>query len=152
MAKRKILSYDKAELKAKLNRFYYSVGGFFGGYDTIEIKRTDTITSTFTHSGGGNMPTPKIVAIESDQWNSFIDELFNFEILNWKLHYYDNQVCDGEQWELELDFDGIPNFTSDGSNRYPYNWEKFGKIMKKYFKMNAGGIDDFIEEQPASKK
>jgi hypothetical protein len=98
-----------------------------------------------------NPPETSLTIQNTEQWLDFIDDLFNHGILYWKKEYHTNHVLDGEQWELTLDFDGIPKFTTSGSNCYPFNWNGFKKVMKKHLNINAGGIKEFIEKLPAKR-
>jgi hypothetical protein len=67
------------------------------------------------------------------KWNEFVDKIFNMGVYKWKKKYYNNDICDGEQWSLEIEFYGIQKFESFGSNEYPDNWEDFIEIIQEYF-------------------
>lgn len=60
------------------------------------------------------------------------------EIPNWKDKYYDNDVCDGTQWELIIRLQNRNKIRKSGSNEYPLYWNRFIKIMKKYTGENIG--------------
>ena len=131
MANKKLLSCNIDELKEKIIRFYYSDGGYFSGYKSINIIKSITeIKYTYSHSLKGNK---KEYVFSNEKWDEFINRLFKENIQNWKNKYYDNNICDGEQWELEMEFQDLPKFKSFGSNEYPNNWEIFQKIIHEYF-------------------
>jgi len=70
--------------------------------------------------------------ISVEEWNNFIEKILDENILKWK-NEYSNNVLDGEEWELEMEFDNLQNFESYASNKYPRNWEKVNKIIFEYF-------------------
>jgi len=131
MANKKLLSCNINELKEKIIKFYYSNGGYFNGYKSINLIKSNTeIKYTYSHSLKKN----KMESIFSNEkWYEFITKIFEENIQNWKNRYYDNNICDGEQWELEMEFQDLPKFKSFGSNEYPNNWETFQKIIHEYF-------------------
>jgi len=119
------------ELKEKINRFYFSIGGFFGGYDSIEINKNDTpIKYIHSHSIKGNNDE---YVISKEQLNDFLEKIFNNKVLKWKNKYHDNNILDGTQWKLEMDFKDLPKFDSYGSNEYPSNWKIIFTIINDYF-------------------
>ena len=139
MANKILLSCSIEELKEKIIRFYYSGGGYFGGYYSIELVKNDTqIKYTYSHSLKENTEE---YAFTKEKWNEFIEKIFNENVQNWENKYYDNDICDGEQWELKMEFKDLPKFESFGSNEYPSNWEDFMAIIYEYFpqmKINNG--------------
>jgi hypothetical protein len=131
MASKILLSFNSNELKEEIVRFYFSDGGFFGGYNSINVvKNNNKIKYTYEH-------TLKQISIEYDfqkeKWDEFIDKIFDMEIHKWKSKYYDNDIDDGEQWNLEMEFCDLPKFESYGSNEYPKNWDAFQTIIWDYF-------------------
>jgi hypothetical protein len=62
----------------------------------------------------------------------------SLEVACWKDKYYDNNICDGTQWELVIRFPHRNKISKCGSNEYPPYWNKFIKIMKKYIGENIG--------------
>jgi hypothetical protein len=50
MAKKKLLSYSIDELKEKIVHFYFSDGGYFSGYESIDVvKKDDKIEYKYEH-------------------------------------------------------------------------------------------------------
>lgn len=127
MANKKLLSYNLDELKEKFIRFYFEIGGFFSGYEAIEvIKNDEKIMCTYIHK------RKMKINFSNEKWNEFVCKIFENNIHKWKETYYDH-VLDGTQWNLEMEFNGLTNFDSYGSNKYPKNWKKFGEIIVEYF-------------------
>ncbi|GFZ30101.1 hypothetical protein CSC2_06270 [Clostridium zeae] len=73
----------------------------------------------------------KEIPLISEQWLAFMEELTSLEIACWKHKYYDNDICDGTQWELVIRFPHRNKISKCGSNEYPPYWNKFIKILKK---------------------
>ena len=66
--------------------------------------------------------------IEMDR-ESFISELQNLYIGEWKSRYY---ICalDGEQWEITFKYKNDTKRTFKGSNAYPYNFDNLMNLLK----------------------
>jgi len=144
MSNKILLSCSIEELKEKITRFYFSDGGFFEGYDSIEIIKNDTqikciFSQSLTEEAEENI-------LSKENWNEFINELFIENIQKWKNRYVDKYVCDGEQWELEIEFKDLPKLKCYGSNKYPINWQRFLAIIYKYFPQ-IKNINDYDEDE-----
>ena len=133
MANRKLFEYSTNDLKEKLIRFYFSIGGYFGGYGSIDVVKNDNeIKYRYEHDQN---TIDEEYNLSKERWREFINKIFDLKIYKWREKYYNNDILDGTQWELEMEFSGIENskFESYGSNEYPYNWEKFEKIISNFF-------------------
>jgi hypothetical protein len=131
MANRKLLLCNINELKQKFTHFYFSDGGYFDGYGSIDLIKNDTeIKCIYYHTLEGKNQE---FTFSEENWDKFIDKLFIENIHKWKKEYIDKFICDGEQWELKIEFNGLPSFESSGSNKYPDNWDKFLEIINEYF-------------------
>jgi len=131
MENKTLLSFGIEEIKEKLFRFFFSGGGFFSGFYNIElVKNDDQIIYTFSHTFKESKDEYNFT---KEKWNEFIEKIFNENIQNWKNKYHDNNICDGYEWELEMEFKDLPKFESCGSNEYPRNWKKFMTIIYEYF-------------------
>jgi len=69
----------------------------------------------------------------NEKWNEFVCKIFENNIHKWKETYCDHDILDGTQWSLEMEFNGLTNFDSHGSNKYPKKWKKFVEIIAEYF-------------------
>lgn len=75
----------------------------------------------------------KEIPLGSKEWFNFISELSDLEIACWKDNYYDNEVCDGTQWELIIRQPNQIKISKSRSYEYPPFWNKFIKNLKNYF-------------------
>jgi len=100
----------------------FTVGGFFGGYKTVEIAIVDgTATYKILRNGLLNVDKKKSPAKKiSGAWLKKLDALKIFE---WEKNYL-SDILDGEQWELTFK-DGEKIYRGSGSNAYPDVWENF---------------------------
>ena len=100
----------------------FTVGGFFGGYKTVEIAIVEgTATYKILRNGLLNVDKKKSPAKKiSGAWLKKLDALKIFE---WEKNY-PSDILDGEQWELTFK-DGEKIYRGSGSNAYPDVWEKF---------------------------
>jgi len=145
MSNKKLLTTSIEELKEKITRFYFSVGGFFSGYDSIEIVKVDTqIKYILSHSLSEET---KENIFSNEKWNEFLGKIFNENILYWENIYHNNNILDGTQWEFEIEFKDLPKLESGGSNEYPSNWKNILTIINEYFpQMELNDYSDFDEE------
>ncbi len=64
-------------------------------------------------------------------WQDIIEEMANIYMGEWKSSYVAYNVLDGTQWSVELEYDnGVRMKRLYGSNKYPYNFEKFLDVME----------------------
>lgn len=138
----------------QLTSLEFFVGGYFGTSHFISIngKRKNKLIRYAKTPGGMyvDLKHPKNeinfhpdiilkeIPLTSEQWLAFIDEISALEIACWKDKYYDNDICDGTQWELEVRFPNRNKISKSGSNEYPPYWNKFMKIMERYVDENIG--------------
>ncbi len=92
-----------------MNKLTFEIGGYFGGYQTYTIERTDS--------------TEKL-----------IERLKELHVEAWMPEYWPDRfgvvVCDGTQWCLKIEFsNGHPAWESCGSNSYPYNFDDFQRLF-----------------------
>jgi hypothetical protein len=64
-------------------------------------------------------------------WSIFKDELLKCNIDYWADSYSDNEIMDGTQWQVVLEYKG-EKLIKHGSNEYPPAWKKFMRVMKKF--------------------
>ena len=126
-AEQKAMEFDRA--LESLCRLKFSIGGFFGGNET----RTFTVSGNNVLLDVGLGPVP-----DSPNWpeycpytrEEFISRLRDLLIGEWKKSYYNPCVCDGTQWELEIQYeDGRKPIRIYGSNAYPYNFDDLTELL-----------------------
>lgn len=145
---------SQAELKAAdfdenipaISKLVFSIGGFFGGYET----RTFTLDDEHLHLDIEHslIEKPTNFYIEPDYpccKEEFLDGLRELYIGEWRSKYdlrmFGCMVLDGTQWELEFYFsNGHKPVKIYGDNAYPYNFDRFQELL---------GIEPDVEEEEA---
>lgn len=147
---------SQAEIKAQgfannvshIEKIIFSIGGYFGGYQTRKVAFDGDEMHVYTQQSLGPYPDePACEFILPMEKEEFMDELGQLHIGEWRRSYYPERfgysVLDGTQWELEIQFsNGAKSFKSYGSNSYPYNFDKFQELL---------GIDTAVEEYEEEK-
>jgi len=112
-------------------KVHFSVGGFFGGYPDITVSKTaDGALAEYTPSRISN-ETSSNRKLEVDEWLCFVHRLFACHIADWKKRYFDPNVLDGTQWELEVSFATGKPLKIYGSNQFPPHWKKLLKTINE---------------------
>ena len=130
---------SKAEQKAKefdesiplINKIVFSIGGYFEGFETKTITFDENnVCMDVEHS---LLPKPSAHRIEGDHPMTkaeFISGLYELHIGEWRRRYYDNDIDDGTQWDLEIYYsDDRKPIKIFGSNEYPYNFNKLKDLF-----------------------
>jgi hypothetical protein len=114
--------------------FWVRIGGFFGGHIEIETGYrngeffAERMERFFDHTG-------YIPEFSEQKFLNFRDFLVNdLKIFDWKKRYYDNNILDGEQWEIKITLNDNKKIEMYGSNEYPKNFEDFRDKLDYYFK------------------
>ncbi len=132
----------------------FSDGGFFGGYDIVEIKpdcnerlhkiqfenlnetellRECPLTLQVSSGYGSDKPVFQRV-ITQTEWKKILNQLFcKLYIHEWKKSYTDDRILDGEQWELSITLTKGRHRNYYGSNAYPPLWEELKKLFRPFF-------------------
>jgi len=119
--------YIDGKRKNKLIRYAKTLGGMY-----VDLKHPKNERNF--HPDILSKETP----LTAEQCISFIEETASLEVECWKDKYYDNNICDGTQWELVIRLQNKNKISKSGSNEYPPYWNKLIKIMKKYIDENIG--------------
>lgn len=143
-----VFSGDSLLYLFELTSFKLFVGGCFGTSKFIFIdgKRKNKVIRYAETPGGMSVDLkhpkneinlyPDIILREipltEELWNDFIKEITALEIASWKDKYYDNDICDGTQWDIMIRFSNCIKINKYGSNDYPTYWSKLVKVIKKY--------------------
>lgn len=127
-----------------ISKLVFSIGGFFGGYET----RTYTLDEKQLHLDVEHslILKPTNFCIEPDypcSKEDFLDGLRELHIGEWRSKYdlrrFGCMVLDGTQWELEIYFSNDHKPVKIyGDNAYPYNFDRFQELL---------GIEPDIEEE-----
>lgn len=147
---------SQAELKAAdfeenipaISKLVFSIGGFFGGYETrIYTLDDEHLYLDVEHS---LMLKPTNFNIEPDYpcgKDEFLDGLRELHIGEWRSKYdlrrFGCMVLDGTQWELEIYFsNGHKPVKIYGDNAYPYNFDHFQELLG----IEPDDIEDYDNE------
>lgn len=114
-----------------IHRGIFSIGGFFGGYET----RTITLDEKHLHFDVDHSPILKpsnfhVLLDYPCGKAEFLDGIRELHIGEWRTSYMNPDVLDGIQWELTIEFfDGHKPFKTGGSNAYPYNFDALKELL-----------------------
>lgn len=134
---------SQAELKAKefdnnlaeIGKIVFTIGGFFGGYETRTISFDDEkLQVSVQHSLSIEPEGTSVALLLPYTKGEFLDELNSLHIGEWRSSYslkrFGYEVLDGTQWELEILYkNGAKPFKSYGDNAYPYNFDEFKELL-----------------------
>jgi hypothetical protein len=113
--------------------FWVRIGGFFGGHTEIETGYKSN--KFFAEKKGIHFTSveffPPFTEKKFLNFRRFL--VNNLKIFDWKSRYYDNNIMDGEQWEVKITLKTGKKYEFFGSNEYPENFEKLRKKIKHYF-------------------
>lgn len=126
-------------MKEEINNiigFSFECGGFFGGYPKIEASIIENKVFCIYHPPLNKKK--KSFEISKEEWNEFIDQIIDLNILTWKKNYSDPNIEDGTQWELNINFQNGKKMEIHGNNDYPKEWNDFYEIVTKYFPIFSG--------------
>ena len=106
------------------NHFLFQVGGF-GDRQTLEMSEDGEIIikpgqagiAWFYEGEAQLKPDP-------GKWAAFMAKIDELRVWDWEASYYQLDMCDGTQWELELTM-GDKNVKSYGSNKRPQSFDQF---------------------------
>lgn len=120
-----------ADMEAETTSFYFSIGSFFDGYQTLTVKRTDTGAAVvYTPAFVSSLSGPIENQLTTDEWLSFVHGLYRCYIADWKKRYVDPNILGGTQWEMILSFKSGKPLKFHGSNIYPPHWSKLLRTIK----------------------
>ena len=130
---------DGTKLVPLVSGVSFSVGGFFGGYQQIDFRKTET-GAEYVVSERMTGHDRKDVAkkLSSEEWQALVDQLYNHLFLDdWKRKYVDKDILDGTQWELMIQLHEKCKREYYGSNMYPIYWKQLNELFRPYM-MAAG--------------
>ncbi len=112
------------------NHFHFEVGGF-GDRQTLELSEDGEVVvklgkaniSWFYKGAAQRKPDP-------EKWAAFMAKIDELQVWNWQESYYQMDMCDGSQWELQLAM-GDKTVKSYGSNKIPENFDQFKEALNE---------------------
>jgi hypothetical protein len=119
-----------AALEVETTSFHFSIGGYFDGYQSLTVTKTEN-GAVMVYLPGHLLESETIEKqLSADEWLSFIHRLYRCYIADWKKRYIDPHVLDGTQWELIVTFLNGKSLKIYGSNSYPIHWSKLLRAIK----------------------
>lgn len=145
---------SKAEIKAAqfdanvphISKVEFEYGGFFSGYET----RTYTIDGEDLHMNVEHsliLKPSNLNEVEYEELDkeTLLDGLLDLHIGEWRRNYdpsrFGYAVLDGTQWHLHIYFNGAKPVKIEGSNDYPYNFDRLLSLF------DIDPIDEDYEEE-----
>jgi hypothetical protein len=104
----------------KLIRMQFTIGGFFNDNNYFVSIEENKLTYY-------NSPCPGEPFIVNESGTTEVSDsaiaallkaMEDIKVYKWKGEYHNNNICDGQQWELEIETD-LYMVQSYGSNQYP---------------------------------
>lgn len=133
-----VVNYDSINYEySQIKGLKASVGGYFNGVKVVEIN-FNSKDLTWSHIGSGDNKFYEKKIKQSDI-EKLIEELKAIKLLNWKSKYIEPEVWDRTQWSIEIIKDGR-NIKKYASNKFPYEWESFCKIIRGISKKSFGDM------------
>lgn len=115
-----------------LNRILFWTGGYDAPDTFLEIIFPARQMIYKVETGSWSRKFRKTtLTFSAAQWHkNVLPPLQKCNLPAWHKHYVNVDVLDGEQWEMELQFDNEEIISSCGSNDYPEEWDLWGRFMK----------------------
>ncbi len=131
-AEQRASAFDKAI--PTIARLIFTIGGYFGGFETRTFTLTDDhlrmdIDLSMLHKPSNFYIEPDYLMSKED----FLDGFRELHIGEWRRRYdasdYGFLVVDGTQWSLTIEYRDDRKKEYDGSNAYPYNFDRFCELI-----------------------
>ena len=111
----------------------FSIGGFFGGWTTRELRLEDGSFRMYAGCGLFGSEGVEEIGLSIGR-QELIESVKDLHIEEWRKNYslrrFGIMVLDGEQWNLEVCFeDGNEPLRIYGDNAYPYNFDSLLSLL-----------------------
>ncbi len=114
----------------------FSVGGYFGGYTEITIRKNDKGAIVKAQNTLDYEDLPGSKQITPAKWQKIINTLYGQLYLHeWKKNYVDPEVLDGTQWSLDISLTNNRKRSYYGCNDYPPYWNELLKVFREFAKI-----------------
>ena len=130
---------------------YFSIGGFFGGYERIIWQNKKLHHQFFeqAYPEDEEVKPNKVLGVttpSTKDWEEFWQTVDALKVWGWKKDYYNEGIDDGVQWELKIKRQGRRRRRIFGSNAYPEPRGTFDSFIKALNKLSNSKIG-FEEEE-----
>jgi hypothetical protein len=142
---KRLRDIDWRRTKKRPECLVFEIGGF-GGWETHTLVFHDD-TAVLSD---GELPQEAITVREydTDQTAELIDSWNAVHSEYWKFDYPqigELRVCDGTQWTLYVQYDGLRAKVYSGDNNYPVNWN----LVLEIFGVDNGEIEEDDDDTDA---
>ena len=114
----------------KICNIYFEIGGFWGGRDCknffVDSKRVFVQTYKLPSDGEYTAFCIRQHELSSSE---FLEEIKSLHLSEWKKEYVDDEILDGTQWALQINFTNGRKKKVYGSNAYPYNFDRLMNLL-----------------------
>ena len=105
-------------------------GGYCDGSETRTLSRDGDKIVVEREFYNGARDDGRVL-YEDMKWKDLLENLSSVHMGEWKSKYDDPDTTDGTQWSVDIRYDnGIPAKHYWGSNKFPYNFERFLELME----------------------
>ena len=114
-----VIFENMAIIVKSIEYFLFNIGGYFDGCNEIRILGDLFETSKSKEDYINILPDPncELSPILKKELITILNEIY---LVKWDRKYYNNEICDGTQWELEIRYNNRKTSKiSFGSNEYP---------------------------------
>src|SRR6056297_307383 len=105
-----------------------SVGGFFGGYYSVDINFENRNLKWRLEGAGKEDYYEK--RIHRKTLDNLREGLISVDLLNWDREYINSDILDGTQWNVIIVIND-KNIELVGSNKYPEKWTIFCQLVRE---------------------
>ena len=117
--------------------FTFSRTEYLQPFQPTQVTITKTAMGAHVKASGAadDLPFESEYNISKKKWDSLVDALYYELFLNdWKHHYNDYDVLDGEEWQLTIKFTERRKSTYTSMNGFPPYWGELVKLIKPFMK------------------
>lgn len=124
--------WNKAEIiniaYKSIKRIEAFVGGYFGSNYYADV---DLANNKIVWSEGFSEESKYVKDINSNEISNFIEGLRLIDFLNWKRKYVQPYICDGTQWNIDIETNKR-RIHIYGDNAFPAQWDEFCSLIQKF--------------------
>ncbi len=126
-----------------IKKFHFSIGGYFArNFDVlITYNKASYCADLYIF----DFTKRQEKEISKNQMELFLSKLNQLNIIGWENEYYNPDVIDGEQWEMEIEYNKTEKKRIYGSNLYPNSKIDSDKPSRE-FKELLSAIKELIQE------
>ena len=123
--------FDGVSILPSIKSFEAYVGGFGAPNCNIkaDIRKGKLIRKYVNYNSEESIDDE--IDITPKEWQILLRILKNTDFEYWANKYDDPYVCDGTQWQVEIQLESRKKIQKSGSNMFPGRWEQFCRGITK---------------------